>query len=302
MSARVTRATVAGRVYLDLQNLARRWGRPTDELHQIYALEGFLVRLSTSSYSARLVLKGGVLLAAYDTRRPTRDVDLQGQHLPNDVENVLEIVREIASIEVDDGLSFDVAGAMAETIRDDEEYSGVRVTIGGRLATAQLKFHVDVNVGDPISPAPVMIDLPRLLEGSVALVGYPLSMIHAEKVMTAVQRGQVNTRWRDFADVYALARRHDVDGGELTAALARVADHRQIRSAPLCGILDGFAGQAQRRWGAWRRKHRLDERLPEDFRSVLDLVIAFADPALLGQVSNGTWRATELRWVPKQTM
>jgi len=71
---RPTRATVAGRAYLDLQNLARRQGRPTDELHQIYALEGFLARLVVSPYADRFVLKGGVLLAAYDTRRPTRDL------------------------------------------------------------------------------------------------------------------------------------------------------------------------------------------------------------------------------------
>ena len=37
MTSRPTRATAAGRAYLDLQNLARRQGRPTDELHQMYA-------------------------------------------------------------------------------------------------------------------------------------------------------------------------------------------------------------------------------------------------------------------------
>lgn len=70
-SRRPTRATGAGRAYLDLQNLARRQQRPTDELHQLYALEGFLTRLSRSPYADRLVLKGGVLLAAYGARRPT---------------------------------------------------------------------------------------------------------------------------------------------------------------------------------------------------------------------------------------
>jgi hypothetical protein len=70
VTAHPTRATVAGRAYLDLQNLARSQGRPTDELHQIYALEGFLARLVVSPYADKLVLKGGVLLAAYDTRRP----------------------------------------------------------------------------------------------------------------------------------------------------------------------------------------------------------------------------------------
>jgi Nucleotidyl transferase AbiEii toxin, Type IV TA system len=78
-SRRPTRATVEGRAYLDLQNLARRQQRPTDELHQLYAIEGFLARLTRSPHADRLVLKGGVLLAAYDARRPTRDVDIQAR-------------------------------------------------------------------------------------------------------------------------------------------------------------------------------------------------------------------------------
>jgi hypothetical protein len=72
-SGRPTRATVAGRAYLDLRNLARSQRRPTDEFHQLYALEGFLARLAASAHADKSVLKGGVLLAAYDARRPTRD-------------------------------------------------------------------------------------------------------------------------------------------------------------------------------------------------------------------------------------
>jgi len=93
-SERPTRQTVAGRAYLDLQNLARRQSRPTDELQQLYALEGFLARVAASAYAERFVLKGGVLLAAYGARRPTRDVDMQGREMSNRIEDVLEVVRE----------------------------------------------------------------------------------------------------------------------------------------------------------------------------------------------------------------
>ena len=68
-STRPTRSTTSGRTYLDLQNLARKQSRPTDELHQLYALEGFLARLTISPYAKQFVLKGGVLLAAFGTRR-----------------------------------------------------------------------------------------------------------------------------------------------------------------------------------------------------------------------------------------
>src|SRR5680860_1628031 len=82
---RPTRHTPDGDAYLDLQKMAKADGRSTDELLALYALEGFLDRLSTSPRADGLVLKGGVLLAAYDTRRPTRDIDLQATNLAGDL-------------------------------------------------------------------------------------------------------------------------------------------------------------------------------------------------------------------------
>jgi hypothetical protein len=178
---RPTRDTVDGRAYLDLQNLARRQRRPTDELHQLYAIEGFLARLSGTPLAERLVLKGGVLLAAYDARRPTRDIDMQARAIDGTRNDVLHLVEEIAAVPLDDGLVFDAAGATAQIIRDEDEFNGVRVTLAAALATAKLGLHVDVNIGDPIWPAPRAIELPRLLGGTIALAGYPLPMVYMRK-------------------------------------------------------------------------------------------------------------------------
>jgi hypothetical protein len=144
VSRRPTRATVEGRAYLDLQNLARSQHRPTDEFHQLYALEGFLARLVASSHADKFVLKGGVLLAAYDSRRPTRDIDLQTNAIAGEAEQVLRFVREIAAIELEDGLVFHTDAASAESIRDEDEYSGVRVSLTAKLAAAKLALHVDM--------------------------------------------------------------------------------------------------------------------------------------------------------------
>lgn len=296
MTERPTRATAAGRAYLDLQNLARRSRRPTDELLQIYALEGFLARLAVSDYAGRLVLKGGVLLAAFDTRRPTRDIDLQGQRIPNNEAFLREVVVSIAAVDLDDGLSFGFDNVAVETIRDEEAYSGVRIALDAKLSVAKLRLHVDINVGDPIWPEPQPVPLPRLLGGHIELSGYPLTMVFAEKVVTAVQRGPASTRWRDFADIYLLSRRHDVDGAALTDAIVRVAAHRQVELVPLAVALDGFAAAAQPRWRAWRRKQRLDDRLPERFDLVLVAVADFADPAVQGAVGDRTWGAEFREW------
>ena len=292
---RPTRETVEGRAYLDLQNQARRDKRPTDELLALYALEGFLARLAASPAAKLLVLKGGVLLAAFGARRPTPAVDLHAEHVSGDGESVLALTRSIAAIDVQDGLVFTPDAARAEVIRGEEQYSGVRVSLACSLARVDVTFHVDVNVGDPITPAPRRVAIPKLLGGELYVLGYPLAMVHAEKIVTAIGRGVANTRWRDFGDLYVLSRRHDVVGAELATALATVATHREIELRPLTLVLAGYAELAQTRYQAWRRKHRRED-LPEHFHDVLTQVVAFAAPAVSGGSAQLTWRASRGVW------
>lgn len=293
---RPTRSTPDGRAYLDLRALATRQGRRTNELLQLYTLEGFLGRLSRSAHAASLVLKGGVLLAAYNARRPTRDIDMQLRNSPGANDDVLQLVRDVASLELDDGLTFDTATATARTIRDEDEYSGVRVTMAAVLATARIGFHLDVNVGDPIWPAPRHIELPRLLGGTIDIIGYPLPMVYAEKVVTAIQRGRANTRWRDFADIRLLVGRHPISGRELQEALSVVAEHRHVEQLGLAAILSGFSSIGQSRWEAWVRQQDMGERLPLSFDDVIRGVVAFADPALAGAVTNLSWNPATRGW------
>jgi hypothetical protein len=118
------RTSVAGVRYLDLQRKARQSGRPTDELIQLYALECFLERLTLSAFAESLVLKGWVLLAALDARRPTRDIDLATSALRNTEAEILAVVHEIAGISLADGIEFDFERAVAEVIREEDEYVG----------------------------------------------------------------------------------------------------------------------------------------------------------------------------------
>ena len=113
-----TRATRAGQAYLDLRTKARGDRRPVDERLQLYVLESFLARLAESRFADQLVLKGGVLLAAFGERRPTRDIDLQAQALDNDAEIIRAVICEVAALRLDDGVVLDVDGATAAVIRD----------------------------------------------------------------------------------------------------------------------------------------------------------------------------------------
>lgn len=278
MSPRPSRDTAAGTAYLDLQAAARATGRPVDELFQFYALEGFLRRLVETDHAATFVLKGGVLLAAYTDRRPTRDIDLAGTDVDGDLTAIASIVADIVTVDLDDGLD-QLAIAKVEEIRDDASYPGIRATVTGQLDRAKLRFHVDINIGDPLWPEPDLVELPQLLHAEpIPVRAYSAELILAEKIVTAIQRGTASTRWRDFVDIAALAKTQ-IDMTHLSAALQMVADHRQVSIRPLANVLDGYADLAQSRWSAWRNRQAL-HTTPEQFADLLDEVIAFVDPLL----------------------
>jgi predicted nucleotidyltransferase component of viral defense system len=265
-----TRADLEGSRYLALQRLARAQKRTTAELLQLYVLESFLRRLVRSRHRSTLVLKGGMLLAAFDLRRATRDVDVLALKTENDPDRVRHLVADIASIEADDGVEFLRDTTTAAVIRDADVYPGIRASLEARLATARLTFSVDCSVGDPVVPSPVRTAIPVLLgDEPIEVLAYPKAMIVAEKLVTALQRGRASTRWRDFADLFMLVP-GDLDESEIIEALRAVAGHRGVSLRPLGEVLDGMPEEAQARWATWRERQGPQERLPEDFATVLD--------------------------------
>jgi hypothetical protein len=291
-----TRASTAGRAYLDLRRKARQDRRPVDELLQLYVLEAFLARMSAAGAADRFVLKGGVLLAVFGERRPTRDIDLHAKPIASDPATVRTAITDIAATSLDDGVIFDTRAATAHAIREEDQYQAVRVSMTASLATARPAFHVDVSIGDPITPEPQIVRLPRILGGTIDVRGYPLAMVYAEKIVTAITRGTASTRWRDFADMYTLARRHAIDGTELGASIREVARHRGTQLTPLSRTLDGYDAIGQERWEAWRRKQQLEDRLPRSFGDVIAAVIAFADPAIAGTSDGQSWAPATGQW------
>ena len=125
-------------------------------------------------------------------------------------------------------------------------------------------------------------------------------MVFAEKIVTAVQRGTVNTRWRDYADIALLSATHDVDGDELSASIDLVATHRKAALIPLDEALAGYVEIAQEKWRSWVRKQRLTDRLPEDFAIILQEVLVFAGPAVRGTTTGQTWVHHLKRWTPSE--
>ena len=137
--SRPTRQTAGGHAYLDLQNRARREGRTTQELLILYVLERWLARLAASPMAGIFVLKGGLLLAALDARRPTADADLLARHLANEEQLVAHRVQEIAQIQLseDDGVEYLPGTLSTQAIREEDRYAAVRVGMDCLISTAR---------------------------------------------------------------------------------------------------------------------------------------------------------------------
>jgi len=270
-------------------------GRPTDELFVLYVLERFLFRLSLSDLRDRLVLKGGMLLAAFGDRRPTRDVDLLALSVSSDVAAVAAIVRTVLAVEVDDGVGFEPDRLTTEIIREQDVYAGVRVVVPARIHRAQHPLRIDVNVGDPVTPGPVEIQYPALLGDPFPVVGYPIETVLAEKIVTMIDRGDANTRERDFADVALLIRHHEIDASDLGAAINATGAHRGSELRPLREVLISLGRERQADWAQFIKRSGIED-LSDSYDDTITAVVRFTDPVLLGEAKDCRWAPDTQSW------
>ncbi|MCS4275189.1 hypothetical protein M2390_000347 [Mycetocola sp. BIGb0189] len=270
-------------VYRRVQALARSTGAknsmraPTQEYLIRHALESFVDRLNRSRHSAEFVLKGGILLGAYGVRRPTQDVDSNAIGSAVSPENLSEVVREIAGLDIDDGVEFNLESLTIREIREDAEYPGLRVRVGVRIASWRGIVSWDVSTGDPIVPPPRMITLERIFGEPIVMLGFAAESTVAENGITILERGLANTRWRDYVDIVALGRR-GLDGDALLLAVRAVAKYRRVKLEPVSETLRGYGALQQARWSAWRRKEGLESDCELDLDEQVARVALILDP------------------------
>lgn len=274
----------ATRVFRQLQALARSdFGGNTGALLVVYGVEGFLRRLAASEYASKMTLKGGMLMAAIAARRMTKDADLSTRGVGNKEGDVAAVVGEIIATEldVDDGLEFDADSIRTEVVREDAEYQGVRVKLVSRLATARMTTTLDFSFGDPDQST--VIELPELLgTGTIRLASYPPEMTLAEKVATMMSRRELNTRERDFADVWVLSRARPFDAAQLRSAITNVAAHRNHEIVPLSVALENMPDR-QTSYTAMLARMAYQRVPPASWVELLTEVRAFIDPLLTAQ-------------------
>lgn len=274
---------VAASVRQRLTNAAKQTGRPFQEVLQYFAMERFLYRLSLSPHNERFVLKGALMFNVWGApaSRPTRDIDFLAR-LNNSVETILPVIRDVCQQAVEpDGLIFDVDSIVGQVIKEDADYTGVRVTFLANLENARIPMQVDIGFGDVIVPEAALTDYPTLLElAAPRLRAYPRETVVAEKFEAMVKLGQLNSRLKDFFDLWLLPRQFEFDGRILSTAVTRTFAHRRTAITPQpVALTAAFANDPikQTQWKGFLRKSRIDIA-PQDLPAVIEAISGFLLP------------------------
>lgn len=289
---------ISASVHQKLSDKARSDGRPFNELLQYYAMERFLYRFSQSLHREKFVLKGALMLRVWDAPliRPTMDIDFLGL-TNNEVEEVRNLLQEICSVSVEpDGLVFDAKSFKGEVITEDADYEGVRVLFIGHLGSARINMQIDVAFGDVVSPEPGEVDLPAILDfPSPRLIGYSRESTISEKLEAMVKLGELNSRMKDFYDIWLLARMYDFKGGQLLDAVSKT--FKQRRTAIPDSIVafgNDFINTKAIQWKAFRDKLDMDS-VPKDFADIVLTIRTFLNPIISVARSNkgfsDSWKA-----------
>ena len=252
-----------------IRNLSYGDSNRAQVLMRVYMMERFLERVSISRYGHLFILKGGMLVASMVGlgSRSTLDIDatLKGATLEPDV--VREMLREIASIEVGDGVYFCVLDIAR--IMDDAEYLGLRVSVEAQLERVKIPLKIDISTGDAITPREIRYSYELMFEDrAIKLWAYNLETILAEKLQTVLSRATLNTRMRDFYDMWALLKLYGnrINGKNLQAAFAATAQTRgDVPNASAAGrILDEieFCQAMQGLWSSYAKKFEYAKGLP----------------------------------------
>lgn len=281
-----------------LLNNAKASNRPFGELLQLYAMERLLYRLSKSAHAGSFVLKGALMLRVWQSpeARPTMDIDMLGR-TGSEESAIAAQVREILAVEVEpDGLLWDASSVRTERFSEGASYQGVRVRFTGELDSARVNIRMDIGFGDVIIPRPEVSELPVVLDlPAPKLLCYSRESAIAEKFEAMLKLGELNSRMKDFYDIWLLCRLSEFDGSILAEAVRQTLRRRGASvSDGITPLSEDFAESKQGEWAAFRRRLGGADA-PDRFADMVAVVRSFLGPVVDSLRSGAPFI---LRWIP----
>lgn len=270
----MSKSNLAASIRQRLKNHAKEKGESFNLILVRFGLERLLYRLVATAPKDEFVLKGGSLFYCWTEQlhRPTRDIDLLGKGEASP-ERFRKVFSNAIQAEIEDGLVFDHESLEVVTMKDDQKYNGIRVTVLAFLGAAKINLQVDIGFGDATTPEPTQVQYPVLLDFPVPeILAYQKETVIAEKFQAMVDLGIANSRMKDFFDLWTLARDFEFDGLLLAQAIEATFDRRETqipKEAPLA-LTSEFADDPskQSQWKAFSDKLDLVESLADVTESI----------------------------------
>ncbi len=283
-----------------LRNEAKKSGRPAEWIYGYFADERFLYRLSQSKYRAEFVLKGGLTFVGWGIplRRHTMDIDVRA-YTSNNLEEVVKIIKDVCTQAVEpDGMIYIAESVTAEIITEEAEHPGIRVRLWAQLGeTNKIRMQIDMGFSDYIIPPAITISYPAILPelpGPI-LQGYPKEAVIAEKLQCIIIRGSINSRMKDFYDIWYIIMQFDIEGTILQDAIINTFTSRKtvIPNDVPVGLSDDYANVKKEQWQAFLNTFNPDHPEVHDFIYIIRTLRGFFVP-ILGAISKG--RSFDLHW------
>ncbi|MFD1884942.1 nucleotidyl transferase AbiEii/AbiGii toxin family protein [Paenibacillus wenxiniae] len=270
-----------------LKNVAKENNKAFNAISILYYQERFLKRLSMSNYQENFILKGGLYLYSVTKfkSRPTKDMDFSGQRLSNDSVTLVKIITDICKVQPNDvendGIVFHTEQIQHLIIKEDAEYEGVRITIPCSLGNMKERLQLDIGFGDVIIPNPQTIDYPVLLPhmSTPELFVYTNESVIAEKFEAMVSLSVVNSRMKDFYDIFTLARTSSFKGFQLCQAVSETFKRRATITDKDHIIFSKEFYNDKRRLTMW--SNFIDNLKPDHsptFQEVMEFIHTFLKP------------------------
>ncbi len=244
-----------------------------------YIQERLLYRLSISRFKEHFFLKGGALIYAFGglDARPTVDIDFLGEKISRDIAALTDVFKEVCSIAyAPDGVTFDLQSMHAEELMLNNEYNGVRIQVKTMLHSMHERVSMDIGFGDIIYNGAQHIDYPVLLDNApINLLAYSAETVVAEKFEAMIKLGLLNSRMKDFYDVYTILQQDIVDYACLQNAIKATFENRGTLFDSTHPLLSAdFSNDTMRnnQWRAYLKKIRCNQELP--FHEVVAYIVS----------------------------
>ncbi|WP_419072768.1 nucleotidyl transferase AbiEii/AbiGii toxin family protein [Phocaeicola coprocola] len=227
-----------------------------------YFQERLLYRMSQTRYRNNFYLKGGALMYAYErfAARPTLDIDFLGNNISNKGSSIIAAFKEICSVPFEeDGVIFDVEHITAQNITEFKDYHGIRLSIPVKMDSIAQVLTMDIGFGDVVTPSPVNLDFPILLEHlpCANILAYSLETVIAEKMHAIIDLADQSSRMKDYYDLHRILKEEKYDSEVLQEAIIRTFENRHTpydENTMFFRKDFGINQQMEVRWKAFMRK------------------------------------------------